>query len=191
MPASRREVFELLADPHLLDRLTPPWFRLEPRGEVPRELDTGDEISYRLGWRGLPFDWTSLLTDWRAPDYFAYEQKKGPYHFFRHEHFFRSVDGGTEIRDYVYFRAPGGLPVDRLIALPDLRRIFAFRERRALPLLRALQEGVETAPGARRIPWTSASISTREQPTVGRIDPPATQPPGLGTADKENRSPIS
>lgn len=139
LPVERRAVFELFANPQYLDLLTPSWFRPRPTTEVSGELEVGAEVCYQLRWRGLPFRWTSLLTDWQAPEYLAYEQKKGPYRFFRHEHFFKSVDGGTEVCDRIQFRAPGGYLVDRLIVLPDLRRILDCRERRALPTLRMLQ----------------------------------------------------
>lgn len=136
LPVDRDAVFALFADPRWLDRLTPPWFRLRPLEEIPETLGVGSEISYRLRWRGLPFVWTSVMTDWRAPAFFAYEQKRGPYRFFRHEHFFEDAAGGTDVLDRVLYRAPGGTLADRLIAGPDLRRIFAYRERRALRLFR-------------------------------------------------------
>ncbi|MDH3255041.1 MAG: SRPBCC family protein [Acidobacteriota bacterium] len=136
LPADRRAVFDLFADPRLLDQLTPGWFRLQPTGAVPERLGAGIAISYRLRWRGLPFRWTSLLTEWQAPEFIAYEQRRGPFRFFRHEHVFETVDGGTEVCDRVIFLAPGGALADRFIAGPDLRRIFAYRERQALALLR-------------------------------------------------------
>jgi ligand-binding SRPBCC domain-containing protein len=158
-------VFTLFADPRSLDLVTPPWFRLSPLGRIPDRLERGLEISYRLRWRGLPFRWTSLITDWQEPGFFAYEQKEGPYRFFRHEHFFDAVDGGTEILDRVVYRAPGGPLADRLVAGPDLRRIFAFRARRA----QALFDSSQAEPGgelsASRMPWTSAASSAIERPT--------------------------
>ncbi len=134
LPVERRVVFALFADPRYLDFLTPPWFRLRPIGDLPERLGAGSEISYRLRWRGLHFRWTSRMTDWRAPEFFAYEQLQGPYQSFRHEHLFADVASGTEVRDRVIFRAPGGRFTDRWIAAPDLERIFAFRERRAREL---------------------------------------------------------
>lgn len=131
LPAEREALFELFSDPRLLDTLTPPWFRLRPLGELPRRLRAGSEISYRLRWRGVPLRWTSRITDWRPPGFFAYEQLRGPFRYFRHEHSFEASGGGTEVVDRVVFRAPGGSLADRLIAGPDLRRIFAFRERQA------------------------------------------------------------
>ena len=138
LPVGVAEAFELFSNPRHLDALTPSWFRLQLRGPVPAPLGTGAEISYWLRWRGIPMRWTSRLMDWQAPDRFAYEQKVGPYKYFRHDHQFTAVQGGTEVCDRALFRAPGGHLVNRLVAEPDLRRIFAHREGSALEVLRSL-----------------------------------------------------
>lgn len=164
LPVGRSVAFELFADPRYLDLLTPSWFRLQPLSDFPRHLGRGVEISYRLRWRPFFFSWTSLITDWQPPEYFAYEQKAGPYRFFRHEHLFRRISGGTEICDRVLFSAPGGRLVDRWIVRPDLRRIFDLRECRALALLRDIQAEGAAERGASRMPWTSASSSAIERP---------------------------
>ena len=135
LPAERKRVFELFSDPHRLDLVTPDWFRLVPASTVSGELRAGDEIEYRLRWRGVPLRWTSRITDWRGPEYFAYVQETGPYRFFRHEHYFRPAPGGTEVRDLVHFRTPAGRLADRWIARPDLRRIFRCRESRSRRIL--------------------------------------------------------
>lgn len=165
LPVHRPVAFELFSEPRALDQLTPSWFRLEPSAPVPRPLAAGVEIRYRLRWRGLPLGWTSRLTDWREPDFLAYEQARGPFRYFRHEHLFRPVDGGTEIEDRALFRGPGGRLVDRLVVGPELQRIFACRERRARALLRAIQPatGAEAEPS--RMPCTSARSSAIERPT--------------------------
>jgi len=162
--ANRKVVFELFSDPRLLNALTPPWFDLRPIAPLPARLQPGLEISYRLRWRGLPMRWISRLTDWQEGTSFAYEQARGPYRYFRHEHLFSAVDGGTEIRDRVILSPPGGRVVGRCIALPDLRRIFTHRELAARVLLAGAQTGA-AVPSASRIPWTSASSSPIERPT--------------------------
>ena len=161
LPAERRAVFSLFADPGALDQLTPPWFRLLPLGDFPTPLGPGMEISYRLRWRGLPLRWTSRIVAWRRPDCIVYEQVRGPFLAFRHEHFFSSTGDGTEVVDRVIFRAPGGGLPNRWIALPELRRIFAFREQQAL---RLFQPTDAAGRGARRIPWTRAASSAIDLP---------------------------
>lgn len=155
VPAPRGAVFELFADPRRLDSLTPSWFRLQPTGPLPERLEKGVEIDYRLRWRGLPLRWTSRITDYEEDRFLAYEQKRGPYSYFKHEHLFSDVGPGTEVCDRVFFRTPGGTLFDRFVALPDLRRIFTCRQRLTH----------ERFVVANCIPWTSASSSVIERPT--------------------------
>jgi len=131
LAADRATVFRLFSDPRQLDSLTPSWFRLQPIGALPDLLEPGVEISYRLRWRGLPLRWTSLVTDYEENAFLAYEQKRGPYRHFRHEHFFSESDGATRVCDRVVFRTLGGRAADRWVVLPDLKRIFVSRERAA------------------------------------------------------------
>jgi ligand-binding SRPBCC domain-containing protein len=147
LPANVEDAFALFADPRYLDLLTPSWFRLRPAQEIPDQLGCGFEISYRIRWRGLPLRWTSRLTDWQPPAFFAYEQLRGPYAFFRHEHCFVPTADGTEVRDHVLFRTHGGRLIDRLVARPDLERIFVYRERQAVPLLRERQAARRSSSG--------------------------------------------
>lgn len=165
LPVPPALAFELLSEPLYLDDLTPGWFRLFPRAMPSRPLRPGSEIVYRLRWRGVPFTWISRITDWREPEFLAYEQLRGPFRHFRHEHVFRAVDGGTEVQDRVLFRIAGGRLPERLIGAPDLRQIFACRARRAPTLLAALQAGTGSGARASRAPWISAPNSASERPT--------------------------
>ncbi len=133
--ARRRDVFALLADPRKLDRVTPPWFRLTPIERDLPDLRPGATISYRFRWRGVPLTWSSLITDWLPERFFAYEQARGPFSFFRHEHHFTETPDGIEVLDVVTFRTFLGRPFDRRLVRPDLRRLFDYRARESRALL--------------------------------------------------------
>lgn len=164
LPAPRPTAFDLLADPRRLDDLTPSWFRLRPV-DSPARLGVGAEINYRLRWRRLPLRWTSRIVTWRPPHELAYVQGSGPFVAFRHEHAFAISPAATRIRDRVTFHAPGGRLVDVLLVAPDLRRVLAYRERRAREILREAQAGAPALRGASFMPSTSASSSPIERPT--------------------------
>jgi ligand-binding SRPBCC domain-containing protein len=51
---------------------------------------------------------TSRITDWEPPHRLTYEQARGPYRWFRHEHSFETEGDGTRVVDKVIYRAPGG-----------------------------------------------------------------------------------
>ncbi len=134
LPVEPDVAFGSMADPRRLDSVTPAWFRLRP-ASVPPSLSAGTEVTYHLRWRSIPLPWTSRIVEWSEPRAFIYEQLRGPFRFFRHEHFFTEVSQGTEVVDRVIFRCHGGRLVDRWLALPDLRSIFEFREARVRQLL--------------------------------------------------------
>lgn len=159
LPAPVDRCFELFADPNRLDSLTPPWFSLRPTDRPPGRVRAGDEISYRLRWRGLPMRWTSRIVECDPPHLLTYEQVRGPYRFFRHEHRFRSIVGGTEILDQVRYRPYGGWAADALFVRRDLAAIFAFRSRRAVRILElsGARTPVDVADAAREAPDVAVS----------------------------------
>ncbi|MDH5521305.1 MAG: SRPBCC family protein [Acidimicrobiia bacterium] len=135
LEAGLAETFDLLSDPRALNGLTPTWFQLRPYEPVPTPLQVGSKISYRLRWRGLPLRWTSRMTEWRSPVLLTYEQERGPYAFFRHEHRFEAVGDATRVIDRVDYRSGFGSWLDRTLVQADLERIFEHRARRARALL--------------------------------------------------------
>jgi ligand-binding SRPBCC domain-containing protein len=131
LPARLDQAFELFSQPSLLNALTPRWFDLRPLGAVPERLGIGSEISYALHWRGLPLHWTSRIVECQPPHRLTYEQVRGPYRSFCHEHRFSAAAGGTRVVDRVVFRGPAGATLDRLLVRRELERIFRFRARAA------------------------------------------------------------
>lgn len=135
LEAGLAETFELFSDPRALNGLTPAWFNLKPAEPVPAPLGVGSQISYRLRWRGLPLRWTSRIAEWRSPELLTYEQERGPYALFRHEHRFEAVGAATRVIDRVDYRSGFGSWLDRTLVKADLERIFEHRARHARALL--------------------------------------------------------
>ena len=56
--------------------------------------------------------------------------KDGPYRFWHHQHLFREIPGGVEMRDIVHYAMPPGAGVARRwLVAPRLAEIFAYRTR--------------------------------------------------------------
>ena len=144
LPAEIDRTFALFSDSGRLDTLTPDWFDLRPRPPMSKRLAPGVEIRYRLRWRGLPLPWTSLIVEWQPPHRLTYEQVRGPYRFFRHEHLFVADGDGTRVIDRVVYEALGGAWIDRLLIRPDLERIFRHRARVARTMLGSLEREPQT-----------------------------------------------
>jgi ligand-binding SRPBCC domain-containing protein len=121
-------VFALFSDPRQLDGLTPRWFSLTVKGPFVPHLRPGSRIDYRSRWRGVPLRWRSLITEYEPPSWLVYEQDRGPFRHFRHEHSFEATEKGVEITDTILYRTVGGPWVDRSIVEPDLRRILRYRD---------------------------------------------------------------
>ena len=145
LPVERRRAFRFLADVRNLDPTTPEWLSFTPRA-VPSSLGEGTRIDYRLRYRFLRLRWQSEIVVWEPPVLFTYEQRRGPYAAFRHEHVFEQEDGGTRVIDRVRWRAWGGPLVRRLVAA-EVERIFAHR---ADAVRRLLDVGTATPSSPRR-----------------------------------------
>jgi ligand-binding SRPBCC domain-containing protein len=122
------EVFAFFSNAANLERLTPDWIKFQILTPAPIDMQVGRLIDYRLRIRGIPLRWQSEITAWEPPHRFVDESRRGPYKFWRHEHRFEHVPGGTRVVDEVAYGVPGGRFVHWLLVGRDVRRIFAFRQ---------------------------------------------------------------
>lgn len=137
VPGRPEEVFAFFADPWNLEAITPSWlgFRIV---EAPARLERGSLIRYRLRLLGVPVRWRTEIAEWDPPRGFVDRQLAGPYRLWVHTHRFAPVEAGTEVRDEIRYRSPGGPLeplVDRLVVRPRLEAIFDFRTARLAELL--------------------------------------------------------
>ena len=88
--------------------------------------------------------WRSLISLWEPPFRFVDEQVRGPYRYWRHEHRFEAVEGGTLVSDTVDYRVPGGRVVNRLFVQPDVERIFRYRQEKLGEIFAAAAADRET-----------------------------------------------
>ena len=130
VPRPRAEVFAFFADAGNLQELTPPWLRFEILTPGPIEMAPGALIDYRLRLRFIPIRWQTRITVWEPPHRFMDEQLRGPYRLWLHEHTFEEDGDGTLCGDFVRYAVPFGALANRLMVARDVRKIFAYRERR-------------------------------------------------------------
>jgi ligand-binding SRPBCC domain-containing protein len=127
---SPAEVFQFFADPHNLEKITPPWLRFKVCSR-PSEMVAGAEIRYSLRLHGVPIRWVSRIDVWEPPRRFVDVQVHGPYRLWHHTH---SLEPGGDhdvlMLDAVRYALPFG-PVgeliDRALVHHDLERIFDYR----------------------------------------------------------------
>ena len=118
IPVPREELFEFFEDPRSLRKMTPDGmgFRILKMDQLP--VRVGFRIKYRIRVLGVSMRWLTTITEYERNRRFVDDQTSGPYAYWRHEHTFEDVDGGTL-----------GRAVHRLIVSRELRRIFDFRAR--------------------------------------------------------------
>ena len=130
VPRPRAEVFAFFAAAGNLQELTPPGLRFEVLTPGPIEMRAGTLIDYRLRLRLIPIHWRTAITVWEPPRRFVDEQLRGPYRLWIHEHTFEEDGDGTLCGDFVRYAVPFGALANRLMVARDVRKIFAYRERR-------------------------------------------------------------
>ena len=127
VPASRHDTFAFFADASNLERLTPPWLNFAILTPTPLAMWAGVDIDYRISLYGLPMPWRSRIDVWEPSVRFVDRQVIGPYRWWRHEHRFDTVAGGTLVVDHVEY-----VPRARWLSAPivrrDLERIFTYRQ---------------------------------------------------------------
>ena len=78
---------------------------------------------------GPGMDGVAEVKAWEPPHRFVDEQRRGPYRRWHHEHTFRAVAGGTEVRDRVDYELRAVAAVGARVVARDVRAIFAYRQR--------------------------------------------------------------
>jgi len=93
-------------------------------------IGLGETVTWRARHLGRTWGLTSKITAFEPPTRFVDEQASGPFAWFRHEHVFEAIPGGTRMIDDWQHAAPFGVigkVVDRLVLGPLLARLLAGR----------------------------------------------------------------
>jgi len=131
LPISLGEAWDFFSDPRNLPKITPPSMGFSVTSELPARMYAGMIVTYKVRpLAGIPVTWVTEITHVDRPRFFVDEQRFGPYRFWHHQHHFREIEGGVEMRDLVHYALPFGVvggAVRRLMVGPQLTRIFTYR----------------------------------------------------------------
>lgn len=127
VPASLDRTFACFSDARNLEHLTPPWVHFRITTPLPIAMAAGTLIDYRIELYGVGIPWRTRIDEWEAGVRFVDRQIAGPYRWWRHEHRFEAVDGGTRVIDHVEY-APRAAWLSLWLVRRDVSRIFAFRQ---------------------------------------------------------------
>ncbi len=130
LPTDLETTWAFFSDPRNLPAITPPWLGFSVRSPLPERMHPGMIASYKVS----PFplttvSWITEITHVAEPFFFVDEQRFGPYRFWHHQHHFREVSGGVEMRDLVNYIIPYGVAGNLAASYvkKQLREIFDFR----------------------------------------------------------------
>ena len=129
VPIPLEQAWDFFSDARNLATITPPEMGFEVTSPLPERMYAGMIIIYRVRpLLGVPVTWVTEITHVEEQVRFVDEQRFGPYRFWHHQHLFRAIPGGVEMRDIVHYALPpGGGAVRRALVAPRLREIFAYR----------------------------------------------------------------
>ena len=139
--ASRARAWDFFSDPRNLAKITPPELDFTILTALPERVYPGMMIEYRVRpLLGIPACWVTEITHVEPEKFFVDEQRIGPYRIWHHEHHFKQLDDERiELRDrvtYVLPFSPFSEIVHPFLVKPQLRRIFAYREKAVNELFR-------------------------------------------------------
>ena len=132
IPASLSAVWDFFSSQSNLQTITPADLKFKVISKHHGEkIYAGQIIEYTISpVLGVPVYWMTEITHVKDREFFADEQRKGPYKLWHHQHHFKEIPGGVEMTDIVHYKSPGWVLepiVDRLIVRPKLDKIFRFR----------------------------------------------------------------
>ena len=133
LPITIEEAWDYFSNPRNLNEITPQKLNLTMTCTLPENMYIGLLITYKVRpVLGIPLNWVTEITNIEEPLLFVDEQRFGPYRFWHHQHHFRKISGGVEMKDIVSYALPFdpfSRPINALIVRSKLNSIFDFRFR--------------------------------------------------------------
>ena len=131
LPVSVQCAFDYHERHGALQRLTPPWEKVEIE-RSDNSLQVGSEVVLKARLLGMPLRWVAQHVQYDPPHRFAGVQKSGPFRSWHHTHLFHQRNEHSELEDRVEYSLPlgtfgslfgSGMAEDRIEAM------FAYRHR--------------------------------------------------------------
>ena len=130
--------WDFFSNPENLKVITPDYMGFEIIGALEKKMYPGQIIQYYVKpVLGIPLRWVTEITQVREHEFFIDEQRIGPYRLWHHQHFFRQVNDGVEMRDIVHYALPLGIlgtMVNALYVRKQLDQIFDYRNKKITEL---------------------------------------------------------
>lgn len=134
IPASVETVWQFIATPANLQKITPPYMGFKVTSNSgSTHMYAGMIISYIVKpLLGIPLTWVTEISQVQPLSHFVDEQRLGPYTFWHHQHKIEPIPGGvlmTDIVSYIPPLGPIGALANKLFIKKQLQQIFEYRTR--------------------------------------------------------------
>jgi len=132
MPVTLKQAWDFFSRPDNLKDITPASMGFIIRSkQYGTSMYAGQIIEYTVKpLLGIPLYWMTEITHVVENKYFVDEQRCGPYSLWHHQHHFKEITGGVEMKDIVYYKIPFwfvGDIANALFVKSELKKIFDFR----------------------------------------------------------------
>lgn len=130
---SVKEAWEFFSQPDNLAKITPSHmnFKILARSDA-GEMYPGMITTYKLSpLFDLKVNWATEIAQIKEHKYFIDNQIQGPYKIWHHEHHFKEIENGTEVRDVLFYEVRFGIIgqiLHRLFIRKRIEDIFNYRE---------------------------------------------------------------
>lgn len=104
------QAWAFFSSPLNLNQITPEFFQIEIKSDLPEQIYAGLLISYRMKavW-GIPMAWLSEVCHCQDLAYFVYQQREGPFKFWSHQVRLTLIPAGVLLEDIVFYTLPFGI----------------------------------------------------------------------------------
>jgi len=138
VPISLERAWDFLSDPKNLKIITPPEMGFHILSGADRPMYPGQITHYLVSpLKGVKTQWVTEITHVVDKQFFVDEQRFGPYKFWHHKHFLKSIEGGVVMEDIVHYKLPMGFVgtiAHGLFVRKKLETIFEFRRNKLIEL---------------------------------------------------------
>ena len=146
IPISLDMAWDFFSSPLNLTRITPPDLNLVVTSDYPDDakIYPGMIITYKVApLLGITMNWMTEITHVTDKQYFADEQRFGPYAMWHHQHHFKEIEGGVLMNDILHYAIPYGILgrlSNTLFVANKVKEIFDFREKAVENLFGKMQD---------------------------------------------------
>ena len=110
IPVNIEKAWSFFSNPANLRLITPPEMKFTTLSSFEGSIYAGQLIEYKVRpLLGIPLYWMTEITSVDELNSFTDEQRKGPYRVWKHQHYFKQIEGGVEMTDIVHYQLPYGI----------------------------------------------------------------------------------